>query len=722
MKLSYQALEWRTFSDHSTDIVAFPPAPPFFGQERAKAALELAIRGGFHAYLVGPSSLGKHEALLAYLSTQTVETPPDLLYVPLSERKVAVLTLPSGQETHLADAVENLLLEVTRLDELFRQGSFLREKTQLEARFKAAREQQLAALQQEAQEAGFALSTNGERLELTGPGPVPAELSARLEEVTLGSLADAAELEVALRRLRRDWALHYLNNRVEPLFQRFPQARAYLEALRARLARYAETGEPLDPAQWRPNLLTSSSSGTPPPIVFEPYATAPRLFGRLDYAVDRGVWSTNVSLIRPGAVHRAQGGYLILDALSLKREGTWEAFKRALRNGQVEPVTEPQAPASLEVEPFPIQMQVMLVGTQEAFESLEEDPAFNELFRVRVEFSPTLPATPDNFMALGGWLQAQGFQLTQGGLIRLYDEARRSAEQRDRMDARLIEIRALAEEAAVLGEGILTAQAVEEAVQARDHRSFLSEEEFLRAVQEGVWSLRTTSQVVGEINSLVVVEAAPYWGRPARLTARAAPGRDHLISIDREVGLGGQIFHKAVLTLAGYLRSRYIESGPLPATISLAFEQSYVSIDGDSAGLAELVAVLSAIGNFPLRQDLAVTGAVDQTGKVLAVGAINAKVEGFFRVCKVLGLSGTQGVILPKANISNLTLRVEVLEAIQAGQFHIYAVETVEQALELLTGARMEGFRGLQDKIRAGLEAFAKLEEGHDKEDKENSQ
>ncbi|MCX7803087.1 MAG: AAA family ATPase [Meiothermus ruber] len=722
MRLSYEALEWRTPIENSAEPVSLPPPPPFFGQERAREALELALRGGFHAYLVGPSSLGKHEALLAYLSTQSVETPPDLLYVPLSERKVAVLTLPSGQEIHLAEAVEGLLLEVNRLDELFRQGSFLREKTQLEARFKAVREQQLAALQREAQEAGFALSVNGERLELTGPGPVPAELSARLEEVTLGSLAASAELEVALRRLRRDWALHYLNNRFEPLFQRFPQARAYLEALRARLARYAETGEPLDPAQWRPNLLTSSSSGTPPPIVYEPYATAPRLFGRLDYLVDRGVWSTNVSLIRPGAVHRAQGGYLILDALSLKREGTWEAFKRALRNGQVEPVTEPQAPAGLEVEPFPIQMQVILVGTPEAFEGLEEDPAFSELFRIRAEFSPTLPASPENRVALGGWLQAQGFQLTQGGLTRLYDEARRSAEQRDRMDARLVEIRALAEEAAILGGGLVSAESVEQAIAAREHRSFLSEEEFLRAVQEGVISLRTTGRAVGEVNSLVVIEAAPYWGRPARLTARAAPGRDHLISIDREAGLGGQIFHKAVLTLAGYLRSRYIEHGSLPVTISLAFEQNYVPIEGDSAGLAELVAALSAIGSFPLRQDLAVTGAVDQTGKVLAVGAINAKVEGFFRVCKALGLSGTQGVILPKANLANLTLQAEVLEAIRAGQFHIYAVETAEQALELLADARMEGYRGLQDKIRAGLEAFAKLEEGQDKEDKENSQ
>lgn len=712
MRLSYEALEWRTLCENSEEIASFPPASPFFGQERAREALELAIRGGFHAYLVGPAGLGKHEALLAYLRTQTVETPPDLLYVPLSERKVAVLTLPSGEENRLAEAVEGLLLEVNRLDELFRQGSFLREKTQLEARFRQAREQQLAALQKEAQEAGFTLSVSGERLELTGPGPTPAELSARLEEVTLGSLAAAAELEVALRRLRREWALHYLNNRFEPLFQRFPQARAYLEALRARLARYAETGEPLDPAQWRPNLLTSSSSGAPPPIVYEPYATAPRLFGRLDYVTDHGVWSTNVSLIRPGAVHRAQGGYLVLDAVSLRREGTWEAFKRALRNGQVEPVTDPRAPVGLEVEPFPIQMQVMLVGTHEDFEALEEDPAFSELFRIRVEFSPTLLASPGNRVALGGWLQAQGFKLTQGGLTRLFDEARRSAEQRERMDARLVEIRALAEEAAVLGEGPISAEAVEKALAAREQRNFLSEEEFLRAVREGTVSLRTTGKAVGEVNSLVVVETAPYWGRPARLTARAAPGRDHLVSIDREAGLGGQIFHKAVLILAGYLRSRYAESGPLPATISLAFEQNYVSIEGDSAGLAELVVALSALGKFPLRQDLAVTGAVDQTGKVLAVGAINAKVEGFFRVCQALGLSGSQGVILPRANIPNLTLRAEVLEAVRTRQFHIYAVETVEEALELLAEARVEGFRGLQDRIRAALEEFARLEEG----------
>jgi predicted ATP-dependent protease len=733
MKLTYDALEWRSFPQNPDEPVDLPVPPPFFGQERAKAALELALKGGFHAYLVGPPSLGKHEALLEYLRAQTVETPPDLLYVPLSERRAAVLTLPSGSETRLAEAVEGLLSETARLDALFRQGGFLREKSRLEGGFKGEQEARLEALRAEAQAAGFTLSDNGERLELSGPGPVPAELAARLEEVILANLAGLADTEAALRRLRREWATHYLNTRTEPLIAQFPQARAYLEALKTRLIRYAETrdgaarpgetdapeyrhhrgpsgpslAESFDPAQWRPNLLTSSSSGSPPPVVYEPYATAPRLFGQINAPAG----TPNVSHIHPGAVHRAQGGFLVLDAASLKREGTWEALKRALRNEQVEPVADSQRPVGLEVEPFPVQTQVLLVGSHEAFEDLDSDPAFAELFRIRIEFSPTLPATPQHREALGGWLIGQGFSLTQGGLARLYDEARRMAENRDRMDARLVEIRALAVEAAVLGNGTLTAQAVQAALEARDQRAFYSEEEFLRAVQEGVWNFRLAGRKVGEVNSLVLLETFPAWGRPARVTARAAPGRDHLISIDREAGLGGQIFHKAVLTLGGYLRSRYAEVGPLPATVSLAFEQNYVPLEGDSAGLAELAAAVSAIGQIPLRQDLALTGAVDQTGRVQAVGGTAAKVEGFFRVCQALGLTGKQGVILPRANVPNLTLAPEVMEAIRDGRFHLYAVESADQALELLSGLRAEGFKGVHDRVRAALEEFARLEE-----------
>jgi predicted ATP-dependent protease len=713
-RISYEDLEWRSFCADPEREVNHPPPPPFFGQERVRAALELALKGGFHAYVVGPPGLGKHEALMRYLQQQRVETPPDLLYVPLSERRAAVLTLPSGRENDLAEAVEGLFGEGSRLEALFRQRSFLREKSQLESRFRQQQEEQIEQLRREAQAAGFSLLVGEEGLELSGQGSVPTELAARLEEVTLHNLALSAEAAQALRRLRREWVHHYLNTRIEPLIQRFPQARAYLEALRDRLARAAESGEDFDPTPWRPNLLTSSSSGSPPPVVFEPYATAPRLFGRLDYHVERGVRRTHVGLIRPGAIHRAQGGFLILDASSLVREGTWEAFKRTLRNGRVEPVTEADGPGGLEVEPFPVQVQTLLVGSHEAFEPLEHDPAFGELFRIRVEFSPTLPATPEHYRAFGGWLGQEGFSFTEGALARLWDEGRRMAEQRDRFDARLVELRAIAEEASVLAEGPLRAEDIERAVAARNERAFHSEEEFLRMVKEGTWNFQLQGKAVGQVNALVVLETNPPWGRPSRLTARAAPGRDGVLSIDREAGLGGHIFHKAVLELSGYLRGQYAEVGPFSATVSLVFEQNYASIEGDSAGLAELLAILSAIGQVPLRQDLGVTGAVDQSGQVLAVGAVTAKVEGFFRLCQAQGLTGEQGVVIPRSNLSNLTLSREVLEAVRRGRFHLYAVGTVDEAIELLTGRRAEGFGGVHEKVRQSLERFRDLENGGD--------
>ena len=217
---------------------------------------------------------------------------------------------------------------------------------------------------------------------------------------------------------------------------------------------------------------------------------------------------------------------------------------------------------------------------------------------------------------------------------------------------------------------------------------------------------------MGEVNGLVVLEGPLPTGRPVRITAQAGPGREGILSIDREVGLGGQVFHKAVLTLAGYLRGTYAQLGALSATVSLVFEQSYGSLEGDSAGLAELLAVLSAISGLPLRQDLAVTGAVDQTGRVLAVGRVAEKVEGFFRVCQTLGLTGTQGVVLPKANLPHLTLRREVVEAVEEGVFHLFAVEEVDEAVELLFGRRAYW---VHEKVREALEHFQKLENGEEK-------
>ena len=253
---------------------------------------------------------------------------------------------------------------------------------------------------------------------------------------------------------------------------------------------------------------------------------------------------------------------------------------------------------------------------------------------------------------------------------------------------------------------------MEKALRAREERFALEEETYRREVEEGVLTLSTRGLAVGEINGLVVLEGPIPQGRTVRITARAAPGREGVLSIDREVGLGGQLFHKAVLTLAGYLRGTYSEVGALSATVSLVFEQNYGGLEGDSAGLAELLAVLSAISGLPLRQDLAVTGAIDQTGRVLAVGRVAEKVEGFYQLCQLQGLTNTQGVVLPEANLRHLTLRREVVEAVERGQFHLYAVKNVDQAIELLFGMRPQGFMGFHARVKEALAHFQALENG----------
>ncbi|WP_253706417.1 penicillin acylase family protein [Thermus scotoductus] len=357
-----------------------------------------------------------------------------------------------------------------------------------------------------------------------------------------------------------------------------------------------------------------------------------------------------------------------------------------------------------------LKAQVFLVGPPEVIAFLEEDEEFLELFPFRVEFSPEIPYTKENVAYLGGFLQAEGVALTPEGLSALADEARRWTGHKERLDARLYRLLDLAREASALKHP-LDREAVEKALLAREERFGLEEELYLKDLEEGVVALEVQGMQVGEINGLVVVEGPLPRGRPVRITAQAGPGREGILSIDREVGLGGQVFHKAVLTLAGYLRGTYASLGALSATVSLVFEQSYGGIEGDSAGLAELLAVLSAISGLPLRQDLAVTGAIDQTGRVLAVGRVAEKVEGFFRVCQTLGLTGSQGVALPKANLPHLTLRKEVVEAVAKGRFHLYAVEEVDQAIELLFGRKAYW---VHDKVREVLGEFRKMENGEE--------
>jgi ATP-dependent Lon protease len=652
---------------------------------------------------VGPSGLGKRKRLLAYLRDRAFPQE-ELVYLPLGEEAFP-LVLPQGEGRALVEGVEALLSEFTPA--LFREKGFLYAKSLVESRYEREAEALLEALAEEAKGFGFALLEGEEGLRLSGKGPLPPELSARLEETVLAyvDLRQKAQAEVAA--LRRSFAERFLLPKAEALKARFPQAGRYLDYVLENLLRAAALEEEPALEALHPKLLVAGGSR----VVHEPNPTPERLFGHLEYEAREGVLSTHLALLRPGALMRAMGGVLVLEAHRVLELGSYPLLKRALATGEVEPLTPRPEVRGPRLKPAPLKAQVFLVGPPEVMAFLEEDEEFLELFPFRVEFSPEIPYTQENVAYVGGFLEEEGVPLTPEGLAALADEARRLAGHRDRLDARLYRLLDLAKEALAL-RSPLDREGVRRAVLAREERFGLEEELYLKELKEGVVALQVQGERVGEVNGLVVVEGPLPTGRPVRITAQAGPGREGILSIDREVGLGGQVFHKAVLTLAGYLRGTYAQVGALSATVSLVFEQSYGGIEGDSAGLAELLAVLSALAGLPLRQDLAVTGAVDQTGRVLAVGRVAEKVEGFYRVCQTLGLTGTQGVVLPKANLPHLTLREEVVEAVEAGAFHLYAVEEVDEAMELLFGRKAYW---VHERVREVLEHFQKLENGEEK-------
>ncbi|APD09179.1 MULTISPECIES: AAA family ATPase [Thermus] len=679
------------------------PAPPFFGQERALKALESAFHQGGHGYLVGPSGLGKRKRFLAYLEGKAFPKE-ELVYLPLGEEAFPLL-LPEGEGRALVEGVEALLAEFT--PSLFREKGFLYAKSLVEARYEKEAEALLQALAEEAKEKGFTLEAEEGGFTLSGQGPLPPELSARLEETILAYVDLRQKAQAQVAALRRGFAERFLLPKAEELKGRFPQAGHYLHWLLENLLRAAALEEALEAEKLLPRLLVEGGVR----VVHEPNPTPERLFGHLEYEVREGALTTHLGLLRPGALHRATGGVLVLEAHRVLELGSYPLLKRALATGEVEPLAPRPEVRGPRLKPAPLKAQVFLVGPPEVMAFLEEDEEFLELFPFRVEFAPEIPYTEENVAYLGGFLEAEGVALTPEGLAALADEARRMAGHQGRLDARLFRLLDLAKEAEAYRKP-LDREAVQRALRAREERFGLEEELYLQDLKEGVVALEVQGERVGEVNGLVVVEGPWPTGRPVRITAQAGPGREGILSIDREVGLGGQVFHKAVLTLAGYLRGTYAQVGALSATVSLVFEQSYGGIEGDSAGLAELLAVLSALSGLPLRQDLAVTGAIDQTGRVLAVGRVAEKVEGFFRICQALGPTGTQGVVLPKANLPHLTLREEVVGAVEKGTFHLYAVEAVDEAIELLFGRKAYW---VHEKVRETLAHFQSLENGEEK-------
>ncbi len=738
-------------------------APPagLIGQPRATDALVFGLEmeeRGFNVYVAGPPGTGKATAVRAMLdqAAKAQPVPPDWCYVHnfADPGRPRALRLPPGQGRQLREGLR-IVIQAARRDipRAFESEEYITRREAIISELNRHREQGLADLSARAQRAGFLLQPSALGIVLVpvlGNRPMTEDEVAALrpemrqsidrarDEVS-GEVRDflklmrAAERETRARleAQDREVALHAVGGIVEDLAEHYTdmaEVSKYLEEVRdgiladvtlfRRMPLAADGSEqPQDGGEtsdlqqvtaerafrkYELNVVVDNGDTQGAPVVMEPNPTYPNLVGRIDREAVLGALVTDFTMIAPGALHRANGGYLVLRIEDvLRAPAAWDVLKRSLTQGCIatEEISEALGFATTRrprPDPIPLHVKVFLLGDASIHYLLNElDPDFRELFKVRADFDVQMDRTPDNEQQYAALLSASAAQggrhLTRGAVARVIEESSRMVSDQRKLSTRFGEVLDLVREANhwAQSEGTdrIHARHVVQAIEKRLYRSALVRERLSEMVARGVLLVRPLGEAVGQVLGLAVLGLGDrVFGQPSRITATAGAGPDGVIDIERQAELGGPIHSKGVMILGGYLADTYASDKPLALSARLVFEQSYSEVEGDSASLAELLALLSRLAEVPLRQTIAVTGSVNQRGEVQAVGGVNEKIEGFFDVCQAIGLSGEHGVILPASNVENLMLRDDVIAAAAEGKFRVYPVQTVDQALEILTG------------------------------------
>jgi predicted ATP-dependent protease len=474
------------------------------------------------------------------------------------------------------------------------------------------------------------------------------------------------------------------------------------------------------------NVLLAHNHEDASPVIFETTPTYANLFGTIQRAYDaRGGWTSDFMDLRAGSLLRADGGFLIMYSIeALSEPGVWRALKRTLNHNRLEiqPVESfyPFTTTALKPEPIDINVKVILIGDRNLYELLYEyEEDFRKIFKVRVEFDEEMAMSDGVIEEYAGRIRTLSekenlFPFDRGAFAAILEHGVRKAGRRNKVTARFVDIADLAREAhyatAAAGENVVRAAHVRAALASKVERHNLIETRIREMMEEGTLLVNLSGSHPGQVNGLSVLEIGGYaFGKPVRITASVGLGKAGLINIERESNLSGRFHDKGVHIITGFLRSSFAQDKPLSLTASICFEQSYSGVDGDSASSTEVYALLSALSELPLRQDIAVTGSMNQRGDIQAIGGVNEKIEGFFDTCRIEGLSGTQGVMIPQANVDDLMLREDVLDAVASGKFHIWPIARVEQGVELLTGTPA-GSRNGSDKFEPGS-VFARVDE-----------
>jgi predicted ATP-dependent protease len=737
----------------------------YLGQERAVESLRFGIqmeREGYNVFVLGPVGSNRHELVLGLTKARASEkgAPDDWCYVNSfsNPERPRALRLPPGQAPEFRDKMHSLIEEIRlAIPAVFEDDDYRNQRKALEAETQKEVKEQLRRIEEQAKKEGIAVlqTPTGYVLAPLHDGKVLDDkefekLPSKKQEsihAAIERLSEELEARVeSLPRLRkrhherirdldREVTSHTVSVLLEELkadYRDLPDVVSYLDDVEQDIVANAKDFRQEDGAtlpflrqdssavlaSYAVNLVVSNEFGKPAPVVYEPNPSYPNLIGKIEHRAEMGALLTDFRMVRVGALQQANGGYLILDIHRiLGRPFVWEALKQALFARQVRIESPADAlgfvsTTTLKPEPIPLDVKVVLIGERWLYYVLSNyDKEFSSLFKVAADFDDVLARSDDNVQAFA-WLVSDRIRLCEllpfgaDAVARVIEQRVRGAEDSERLSMNIRSLDDLLTQADYWarqrGASSVSVDDVIQAIKRHDHRLSRVEERVVDAIQRQTILIDTSGSCVGQVNGLAVVDLGEYrFGHPVRITATTRIGTGDVVDIEREVELGGAIHSKGMMILSAALSARYAPEIPLSLHGSVVFEQSYGGVEGDSASVAELCALLSSISGVPVRQSIACTGSVNQLGRVQAVGGVNDKIEGFYEVCRQRGFDGSQGVVIPRDNVKHLMLAEEIVDSVEKGEFSIFAAQHIDEAIEILTGENA-GDRGSDDQFPEG--------------------
>ena len=755
-ELSYKDLKFTcdetVFSFEDTSELT--PIVTGIGQERGIKALEFGVNvdiKGYNLYLEGPSGVGKTMYAKNYLDkiSKKKKTPADWCYIYNFDNpnEPIAVSFPAGQGKEFKETMDTFIKEIkSDIKSTFNNDEFEKEKKLIKQDFEQKRTSLLEKLNEDAGKHGFQVKSaqngiymmpviDGKTIEEEEFDKLDDDVKKQFEEKSgivqeqiMEAIAKIKEIERASDKHLEEWqaniALLTVNshiNYIKNKYKRNKKVNKFLTDIKQDILKNISIFTSDDsknqnqqqagprqesPKPWlnyRVNLFVDNSNLEGAPVIMDSNYSYHNIFGKLEYENYYGALKTDYTMLKPGLLQIANGGYIIFQAKDLLANGIcYEALKKALRIKQlsIENTADQRSSMvmiSLKPEPIPLDVKVIMVGNDSIYQSLlAMDSDFRKLFKVKVEFAEDAPLNEENMNKLAQFIhgfceQEELPHLDKEAVVKVVEYASKISGDKEKISTRFTDISQVVGEAATWAQmdkkKLVTADYIDIALKERIERVKKYDAKYMEMIKENTLLIETTGSKVGQINGLTVMTIGDYtFGKPVKITANTYMGKTGIVNIEREVELSGSSHSKGVLILSGYLGEMFAQDFPLSLTASICFEQLYNGVDGDSASSTELYAILSSLSGIPINQSMAVTGSVNQKGEIQPIGGVNDKIEGFYQVCKMRGLDGNHGVMIPVQNVQNLSLSDEIIEAVKNKKFHIYAISTIEEGIEILTG------------------------------------